>query len=253
MALIATIWNIFLVFFSWWLIPIAFLFYLRKRWGKFPLEAVIIEKRGDNLIETNDRAGKMEKQGITYYQLVKAKDKIPVYNYDWIMHCNRSHTNLLERLVNLLRPTIGCIFLFKYGSKQYKPININNSDKNKQQFKKVKNEAGEEIYQYQYAQFDPRWVVGALDFDVIDWDNMNFIVQEQRASIMRRQRKRDMWLQIGIPIMIIAACLIAGIFILKFSSDAGVALRGGAGNPQSDGVGGSKLMGGIQDAFTPGS
>lgn len=253
-SLIGTIWDVFCVFFSWWLLPILFLFYLRHKWGKFSLEAVIIEKRGENLVEINDRAGKVDdrKAGITYYQLRKSKDKVPVYNYDWIMHANKVHTNLLERLINLLRPTTGCIFLFKYGSKQYKPINMGISNKNKMQLKELKNDKGQTIYQYQYAQFDPRWVLGALDFDVIDWDNMNFIAQEQRASIMRRQRKRDMWLQIGIPIMIIAACLIAGIFILKFSSDAGAALRGGTGT-QSTEAGGSKILGGIKDAFTPGA
>lgn len=240
------------VLYGGWIILIVWLFVLRKVWGRYPLEAVIIEKRGDNLIKTNDRLGKrLDKYtGMTYYRFCKSKDTIPVYNYDWILHSVVVHTNIFERFIKLIRPTIGTVFVFRYGTKQYKPININKSSVGKLQLKEVKNEKGESVYIYQYAQFDPRWVVKELNFDVIDWDNMNFMVQEQRASIVRRAKKGEFWKQTLIPIMIIASCVIIGIFILKFSFDAGTALRGGEGG--GDTSGGSKILGGITDVFTPG-
>ena len=242
------------LFYSWWLIIIITLYIMKRRWSKFPLEAVLIEKRGDNLIKTNDRVGKREDKttGMTYYQFLKSKDTIPVYDFDWILHSVVVHTNIFERLVNLLRPTIGTIFLFKYGTKQYKPININQKETNKLQLKEIKDKDGKPIYIHQYAQFDPRWVIKELEFDVIDWDDMNFMVQEQRASMVRRQKKGEFWKQTLIPMIIIASCVVIAIFILKFSADAGADLRGGGGSvPQGDSSG-SKLVGGITDAFTPG-
>jgi len=230
------------------------LFVLRKRWKRYPIEAIILEKRGENLIKTNDRLGKKVDRdtGLSCYEFAKSKDTIPVMNYEWILHNKAVNTNFLEKIINLMRGNEGAAFLFRYGSKQYKPIPI--SQKNpgiKPRLTPIKNNKGETVYAYQYQPFDPRWVLGVLDFDVIDWDNMNFMVQEQRASVERRAKKKDRLMQMIIPLTIIASAVIMGIFILKFSYDAGSSLRGGAPAPQSEG-GSSKILGAIQNKFTPG-
>ena len=54
--------------------PFAILFWLvacKLRWKHWPLEAIIIEKRGDNLIKTGDRLGKYVDNfsGLTGYRL----------------------------------------------------------------------------------------------------------------------------------------------------------------------------------------
>ena len=239
------------LFVSWPFLLLIYLFVLRKIWQRWPLEAVILEKRGDNLIKTNDRVGKFfdKYSDMYYYKLKKAKDKIPVYNYDWILHNVFVPTNLFERFVSLLRGNKGTLFLFRYGSKQYKPINVKVNGKLQKKLVPMKDEKGEAIYVYQYKQFDPRYFLGVLDFEVIDWDNMNFMVQEQRASVMRRQKKGETLAKFLVPIIIIAAALVMGIFILKFSFDAG---RNLSGQPPASSNEGSKILGAIQKRFTPG-
>lgn len=247
-SMMGTVGKVFL--YGWWLFVIAGLFAFKKRWERWPVEAVIYEKKGDNLVKTNDRLGKRfdKLTGITYSELLIAKDTMPVLNYDCVLHCVNKHTNFLEKVVNFLRPTIGTVFLFRYGSKQYKPIKNNVDDKNLK-LKECKDDNGETIFKYEYQQFDPRISIGALDFEVVDWDNMNFMVQEQRASIIRRTKSGEFWAKTLVPIVIIVACVMIGIFILKFSADVGADLRGAAPS-QNDG---SKLMGGISDAITPGT
>lgn len=251
-SVLSTLWTVFI--WSWWLILIITLFIVKRRWSKFPIDAVIIEQRGDNLIRTNDRLGRWyDKFGdIHSYKLQKTKETIPVFNFDWILYSAAVPTNFLERIINFLRPTIGTAFLYRYGSKQYKPININNKKTNKLQLKEVKSKDGSKLYTYQYGQFDPRWVLGNLDFEVVDWDNINFMVQEQRASVLRRQKKGELWKTIAIPAMIIAGAVIVSIIMMKYSVDVGRDLRGGAGQPTVEG-GGSKLLGGVQDVVTPGA
>jgi len=244
-----------ILMYGWPFILLIVLFIARMRWKKYPIEAVIIEQRGDNLIETNDRVGKFIDAGsdMTFYKLKKTKDSIPVYNYDWVLHNRVVPTNLLERLINILQGSMGTIFLYRYGSKQYKPINITNGSGTKQQLVASKDKEGNPIYTWQYAQFDPRWVLGTLDFEVIDWDNMNFMVQEQRASTIRRQKKGEFWKQTLIPVMIIAASVLVALFILKFSFDAGRDLRAGTNVQQETNGDGGKLIGSIGDSLTPGA
>ena len=253
MSLLNSIWTIFLYFFSWWIIPIAFLFFLRRKWGAWNIEAVILEKRGDNLIKTNDRLKKFydKDSGLTKYKFLKCKDTIPVYNYDWILHVVEQPCTLVEKAVKFLRPTAGIAFLFRYGSKQYKPIKVTQDKSKKMQFKEIKDKNGEAIWKWDYAIFDPRWVVGVLDFEIIDWDNMNFVIQEQRSSDLRRRSNRDWLKTVLVPLAIILGAVLASLFILKFSADAGTGLRSSAPKP-TEPSGGSKLMGGITDAFTPG-
>jgi len=240
------------IFYSWPFILIIVLFVLKRKWKAYPIEAVIIEKRGENLVKTNDRIGRYfdKLTNMTSYRLSQCKDIIPVLNYEWVLHNKAKHTNFLEKLVNLIRPNEGTIFLFRYGSKQYKPINITEKENGvKPKLVPIKDKKGNSIFKYQYAQHDPRWVLGALNFDVIDWDNMNFMVQEQRASMERRKRKGDRMLQYLIPITIIAASVVVSIFILKFSLDAGQSIQGKAASVGSDGNEGSKIFSGIQDSL----
>ena len=243
---------------TWWIFLIGGLFMMKKSYEKWPIDVVIIEKRGENLIKTNERAGRNfnKETQMSNYQLKKSKDTMPVYNFDWMLHNGDKHMSIFEKIVMFLRPTIGTVFLFKYGSKQYKPINVGQKDKteNVLKLKELKNTDGTPLFKYEYNQFDPRWVLGVLDFEVVDWDNMNFMVQEQRASIMRRAGGLDWLKTLAVPAMLIAGTVIVSLFILKFSAEAGTGLKGGAGQPAaetSDKTGGV-IGGAIDGVVTPG-
>ena len=240
--------------YGWPFILLIVIFIQKSSWKKWPIEAVIIEKRGDNLIKTNDRVGRFfdKTTDQTFYKLKSTGDTIPVYNFDWVLHNNAVSTNFLEKYISMLRGNAGTVFLFKYGSKQYKPINVGEGNLERK-FAPVKNDRGESVYSYQYVQVDPRDQVGALDFEVIDWDNMNFMVQEQRASIVRRQKKGEFWKQTLVPLAIIAGSVVVSIFILKFSLDAGHSLQGAAAPPPAENaLDGSKIGGAIGGALNPG-
>lgn len=220
----------FILIWFWWAIVLGWLFLLKFLYKKFPIECVIIEKRGNNLIKTNDRAGRYVDPytQLTGYKLMKAKDTIPVIGYDWVLHNNYQATNIFDRLVKFLRPEMGTIFLFRYGSKQYKPLMIKDKTEGMPiKYQEVKDEQGNSIWVNVYQQFDPRDKLGALDFEVVDWDNMNFMVQEQRASIERRKKKSEFWLSIAIPAIIIAGAVIFSIVMIKYGYDYGVSMKSG--------------------------
>lgn len=244
---------------TWWIFVIGGLWLTKKKYEAHPVDVVIIEKRGDNLIKTNERAGKQvnKETQVACYHLKKSGETIPVCNFEWMLHNADKPMTIFEKIVNSLRPTIGTVFLFKYGSKQYKPLNItsNPSAKDLLKLKEVKNPDGTSVFKYDYAQFDPRWVLGVLDFEVVDWDNMNFMVQEQRASMMRRTKGLDWMKTLAVPAMIIAGSVIVALFILKFSAEAGASLKGGAGQPQqtqSNAKVGGVIGGAIDNAVAPG-
>jgi len=246
---------------TWWIFLIGGMFMMKKKYEEYPVDVVIIERRGDNLIKTNERAGrKVNKETqVSYYQLKKCKETMPVYNFDWMLHNADKPMSIFEKIVNSLRPTIGTVFLLKYGSKQYKPININakQGTENILKLKELKHPDGTSVFKYEYAQFDPRWVLNVLDFEVVDWDNMNFMVQEQRASIMRRAGGLDWMKQLAVPAMIIAGSVIVALFILKFSAEAGATLKAGGGQAAQptgaeDALADSGIIGGaINGAITP--
>ena len=214
--------------YGWPFLILIWIAVLKYRWKNWPVEVEIIEKRGDNLIKTNDRAGKYVDPytQITGYKLQKSGDTIPVVNYDWVMHNVFKPTTLFDRFVALIRGNIGTIFLFRYGSKQYKPIKIIENGKAKMQYQAMKNDKGEDIIINVYQQFDPRDKLGALDFEVVDWDNMNFMVQEQRASIERRRKKSDFLMQIAIPLAILAVTAVICIIMIKFGYDYAISMQG---------------------------
>jgi len=179
---------------------------------------------------------------------------MPVYNFDWMLHNSDKPMSIFEKAVNFLRPTIGTAFLLKYGSKQYKPINIqpNENSENNLSLKEVKDENGKPIFKYEYAQFDPRWPLKVINFEVVDWDNMNFMVQEQRASIMRRAGGLDWLKTLAVPAMLIAGTVIVALFILKFSAEAGASLKSGTGQPSIQSkTEGSVISNAIDSAVTP--
>ena len=122
-----------ILLYGWPFILLFFIVILKFKWKNWPLEAIIIEKRGNNLIKTNDRIGKFTDPytKLVGYKLHKAKDTLPIVNFEWILYNVAVHNNLLERFINLLRGNVGTIFLFKYGTKQYKPIWIKTSQGNK--------------------------------------------------------------------------------------------------------------------------
>lgn len=199
----------------------------KLKWKAWVIDVVILEKRGKNIVKTNDRAARYQDKftKLTGYKLLKSKDTIPVVEYNWILHNNNKHTNLLERLVNVLRPTQGTLFLFKYGSKQYKPI-INDVDlKAEQKLVASKDADGNSIYLSQYIQFDPRGYLNAVKMEVFDWDNMNFAFQEMRASFERRQKENQWVKTILMPIAIIAAAAMVSIVMMKMSLDYSQGMR----------------------------
>ncbi len=231
MAAVDVIWDTFsaigtILMWGWPFIILLILFGLRLKWKPWPVDVIIIEKRGSNLIKTNDRAGKYVDAytGMTGYRLLKCKDTIPIVNYDWVLHNVVINTNIFERLVNLLRGNIGTIFLFRYGSKQYKPINIKEDINKKIEFAEIKDKKGNPVFIRIYQQFDPRDKLGALNFDVIDWDNMNFMVQEQRASFDRRRKKGEFMKQILIPLGAMVVAALVCIMMIKFSYDWAVGM-----------------------------
>jgi len=215
-----------IVFWGWPFILLALLIFLKIKWKGWPVEAIIIEKRGNNLIKTNDRTGRYQDKysGLTGYKLQKSKDNLPTLNYDWVLHNSPKFTTIFDRIVHLLRGDVGTAFFFKYGAKQYKPIWITMNNQRKQILKEVKDKNGNPVMIQIYEQFDPRRHLGALDFQVIDWDNMNFMVQEQRASFERRQRKKDFLKQVLIPLAALVVVGLVCIMMIKFSYDYAIAL-----------------------------
>ncbi len=216
--------------YGWPFILLLLLLILKIKWKNWPLEALIIERRGYNLVKTNDRIGKYTDPytGLTGYKLQKAKETIPIVNFEWILHNINKNTTIFDWIIDKLRGNAGTIFLFKYGTKQYKPIWIKTAQGRKLIQREIKDKSGNPILIYIYEQFDPRKHLGALEFEVIDWDNMNFMVQEQRASFERRQKKKEFWKQVAIPLIALAVVTLLCIIMIKFSYDYAMAMKGSA-------------------------
>lgn len=202
------------------LIPI-WLFTWKHFLAKFPIKAEILEKRGDNLIATNDYLGRVEEAGIVKYKFRKGKDTIPIINYDWVLQTAVKPTTILERFVNLLRGVQGTVYIFKYGSKQYKPINVTDkTNEKKMKYVEIKDKDGNPVIITIYEQYDPRTMMGKnIDFEIIDWDNMNFMVQEQRSKIEKWAEKKDWKEKYLIPAMVIAAGVLVFIFASYFATE----------------------------------
>lgn len=226
----------FIIKWFWWAFILAYFIILKFLYKNWPLEAIIVEKRDNNLVKTNDRMGKYHDKytEIIGYKLQKHKDTIPVPGFDWIMHNVAKPTTFFDRLVNLLRGNAGTVFLFKYGSKQYKPIQIKEKGNVRTKYEVIIGEDGKEKIINIYAPLDLRDKLGALDFKVVDWDNINFMVQEQRAVVERTKKKRDFWMAIAIPLIFVGVALVISIVMIKYGYDYGLSLRGGGEAPQPE-------------------
>jgi hypothetical protein len=243
---------------GWWFFLVMFLVGLKIKYKKYPLEAEILEKRGKNLIRTNDLCGKIEDKSndLVFYRLKMCNDTMPVFNYDWVIHTNKKYPSIFEKLLKFLRPCDGTVYLYKYGSKLYKPIVINQKTGEKKMVP-VKDAQGNVIYKYDYVQFDPRKQMNTLDFEVIDWDNVNFSYQEIRATLARRKNTAEWLKSIVIPALIIIGAVITAIFIMKFSMDVGKEFRSAqpapspSDNPEEPKP--SVVGGAIGSVFTPGT
>ncbi|HEB47185.1 MAG TPA: hypothetical protein ENI22_01830 [Candidatus Pacearchaeota archaeon] len=253
--IISQIWDVisFILIWFWWAILLLWIFILKLMWKSWPVDVVIIEKRGNNLIKTNDRAGRYTDSfsGITGYKLQKSKDTIPIVDFNWVLHNVAIPTTIFDRIINFIRGNVGTLFLFRYGSKQYKPLHITEKKDNKIVYQEILDEKGQPIYIKVYQPFDPRDRLGVIDFEVVDWDNMNFMVQEQRASVDRRRKKGEWLKQLIVPIALMAITAVVCIVMIKFAFDFATSVK-------SSNVGASDTRAQppdipiISDIFTPG-
>ena len=230
MAILSNI--LMIIRFGWPIILLIAIVGAKIKWKPWVIDVVILEKRGDNIIKTNDRGARYTDKftKLTGYRLMKSKDTVPVVEYNWILHNNPKHTNILERLIHILRPTLGTLFLFKYGSKQYKPLMVSVDKGAERKLVAQKDKNGNAIYVQQYKQFDPRGYLNAVKMEIFDWDNMNFAFQEMRASFERRQ-KENQWLKtVLLPIAIIAATTMICIIMIKTSADFSPAINAAPAN-----------------------
>lgn len=226
---------------AWWLIPILFLYLYKRKLSKFPVDVIIYEKRGENLVVNFDVAGRFT-EPVECYKLKNAKDTLPIPQYDWILQNLRKPTNLFEKVAMLLSGKMGAITLFKYGSKQYKPISAKISD-GKRIFKEVKDKHGNPIWVTVYEPINVKREMSRLDFEVIDWDDINHMTQEIRAIIQRRSPVKNLLERYG---PMIGLGLVAFVFIIalyygyKLNTEAAEryisAARGGAPAPAPEPV-----------------
>jgi hypothetical protein len=227
MAVYGTWWYwvlFFLTYIAWWALPLILIFVYRKMLDKYPIDIVIYEKRGENIIKTDDVAGRFTNP-VTCYKLKKSKDTIPVPQYDWVLQCMHKPTNLFEKIPNLISGKIGSLTLFKYGSKQYKPVKVRVNDGTVRiKFKEVKDVNGQPIWINVYELINPKRAMSKLDFEVIDWDDMNHMTQELRAIALRRSPVMKFFEKYGVAIIIILsimALIFSGYFYKEIMTDAG--------------------------------
>jgi hypothetical protein len=233
-AVIDTVWLV--IKYGWWLVVLLIIAYIKIRNKNYPIEAVIIEKRGNNHIKTNDRVGKYVDKytGLIGYKFMKSKDTIPVVDFDWILHNNRQDIGLADKIYNKLVNCAGTAFFYKYGSKQYKPVKVGEDENSKIEWEEVKDPKGNPITVSIIKPIDPRDKMDGLDFEVVDWDNMNFMTQEQRASIERRKKSSEFWKQIVIPAMIIGGAVVVVVIMMKFGYDFSMNMKNTNMQPVSE-------------------
>jgi hypothetical protein len=187
---------------------------------KYPVDAIIYELRDNNIIKGNDRIGRFYEQGIWKYKFKKTKDTVPIVNHDWIIHTNKVATNPFEAIGNFLSGgTAGTLEFFKYGSKQYKPIKTILPSGVQIDYEEIRDKkTGESYYMQVYTQINPHRRFAEPKFEVIDWDNINFMIQEQRATDERRKAKESWLKTYGVPLIMIGTGALAFIFALYFST-----------------------------------
>lgn len=208
---------------GWWLVPIVVMFIYRKMLSKYPIGVTIYEKRGQDLIVTNDVAGRFDSP-VNAYRLKISKDSMPIPQYDWVLQNMYKPTNLFEKLSNFLAGKIGHITVFKYSSKQYKPIKVQMADGVRTVLKEIKDKNGNPIYIHIYEPINPKISMTKLNFEVIDWDDINHMTQELRAIALRRApllnflEKYGGWIAFLLGVLII---IFAGYYYKEMMLDAG--------------------------------
>lgn len=224
MAEFSFYWNMFWMYVGWWLVPLVVIFIYKKRLSAYPIDVVIYEKRGNALIKTNDVAGRFS-EPVNCYKLKMSKDTIPIPQYDWVLQCMHRPTNLFEKIVNMLVGKIGSITVFKYSSKQYKPVQVKLNDNNfKWELREVRDSKGNPVYVNILSPINPNTSFSKLDFEVIDWDDINHMTQELRAIATRRSPIMKFLEKYGAMIAIvlaIIALIIAGYYYKEMLIDAG--------------------------------
>ena len=217
--------KLFMTYVGWWLIPLIVIFGYRIRLNKFPIGVTIFEKRGENnFVYTNDVCGRFNNP-VVCYKLKKNRDTIPIPKYDWILQSMYKPTNIFEKLSNMLSGKIGHIVLFKYGSKQYKPVNVKMADgTEKKEWKLVTDKNGSPTLIQIYEPINSMHAMSKLDFEVIDWDDMNHMTQELRAIATRRSPLMGFIEKHGALIAMVLAILaliIVGYYYKEMMIDAG--------------------------------
>lgn len=215
--------NWFLTYFAWWGIPLIVMFIWKKALMKYPIDVVIYEKRGENIVKTCDMAGRFDSP-IACYKLKSNKDTLPIPQYDWVLQCMDKPTNLMERVVNMLRGKIGSITLFKYASKQYKPIRVKlDNGQVVEKLKLITDNSGQPLYITTYEYINPKQSMSKLNFEVIDWDDINHMTQELRAIAVRRAPVQDFiqkWWPMIAVVLGIMALIIAGYYYKEIITSA---------------------------------
>ena len=228
MQTLETVWLV--VKYGWWLGIVLWLAILKMMYKNYPIEAVIIEKRGDNHIKTNDRVGKYVDKltGLVMYRFMKTKDNIPVVDFEWILHNNKQDLGIFDKINSKLFGNAGTAFFYKYGSRQYKPVKVSEDPNTKVEWQEVKDKKGNPLTISVIKPINPRDKMAGLNFEVVDWDNMNFMVQEQRASIERRKKASEIWKQILLPAIIIGGAVVVTVIMMKFGYDFALEMKNSA-------------------------
>jgi len=206
------------------LLLVASLLYYKKKLKLYPIAAIIIERRDNNLIMRTDRIGRVREFGIWKYRFRKAKETIPNPDYNWIVNGTYTPTNFFEKIAFKFDTPVGFAYFYKYGSQQYKPVKIKLRDKEgkitgnfKTAFKPIRDAHGNKVFIKQIVQINPFEKMSVPDFEIVDWDNMNFIVQEHENTEARRKKKDDFYKRILIPALIIGAAVVVLIVAMYFS------------------------------------
>ena len=172
---------------------------------RFPLRAVIWERRGDDIITNmKDSIGRIKEDGIFKWKFRKSKDTLPPENYAYVVKCLTG---------------IGVAHFIKYGSGQYKIIDVRDLFKvycseHQVECAKIKLPNGEEQVYCDKCKKTPKEVMGGK-FKIIDTDDMNWKVLEFRATMERRKNKEEAFAKYG-PLIGLALVVLLGIMIAYF-------------------------------------
>ena len=98
----------------WWvflLLAVAAVYvYITRMKKKYPLNTVVLERRGEDVwTKLDDTLGRVKENGIWVWKFRKSHDTLPPENYSYLTKCDKG---------------AGCAYMIKYGPGQYKPIDV---------------------------------------------------------------------------------------------------------------------------------